>query len=213
MATTTQTLRIAAAIAATFSAFARPVTAEGDLSPIAIYVDDHAHPSPAALAAVALTASSMVRQTKATDEHVRSPQAVVTTLLREGAERSGTFSALVEMLNGSDVVAYVESSLQLRTGLDGYLTQRVIVAGNRRYLHILVNAELRRDRLLAIIAHELQHAVEVAQTPAAQSDEAVRALFQQLDSGRCAPRCTETDEAMNIQAAVLRELIASRHRR
>ena len=121
MARTTRTLMTLAVIAAAFSAFVRPVTAERDPRPIAIHVDDDAHPSPAGLAAVALTASSMVGQTKATDEHVRSPQAVVNILLREGAERSVTFSALVETLNGSDVVAYVESRVQMRTGLDGVL--------------------------------------------------------------------------------------------
>jgi hypothetical protein len=213
MTKTRRMLMAVAVMAAAFSAGAGVATAAGDPRTGAINVADQAHPSLVGLATLNRPTSSMARQAKAEDEHVRSPQAVVAALLRDGTERSETFSRLVAALNGSDVVAYIGSSVRMPTGLDGYLAHHVIVAGNRRYLRILVNAGLGRDRLLAIIAHELQHAVEVAQAPEVQSDAAVRALFQRLDSGRCVYRCTETDEAIHIQEAVLRELLASRDRR
>ena len=76
-------------------------------------------------------------------------------------------------------------------------------------MHVVVNPELSQDRLLGVIAHELQHAVEIAETASVRSAADMRALFKRLDSGTCgvAPHsCRETDAAVRVQEKVLDEL-------
>jgi hypothetical protein len=146
--------------------------------------------------------------------HVRSEQPDVVALLHDGIVRSATLAAIVAVLDASDVVVYMESSRHMpnlsplyETGrLDGYLVHSVATVGNQRYLRIIVNADLPGDRLISIMAHELQHAVEIAQAVTIRSDAGMRRFFQSLDSGRCAPRCAETKAAKRVQDVVLREL-------
>jgi hypothetical protein len=150
------------------------------------------------------------------DLHARSDEAAVKALIQEGMTRSPTFRAVVAALSASDVVAYVQTSLRMKTATNstdpgGYLVHQVTKAGGLRYVQIAVNPTLGRDRLISVIAHELQHAVEIAHDPTVDSEEAVRALFRRLsgfNSGMCAPdrRCMETDAAVRVGNSVLREL-------
>jgi hypothetical protein len=144
------------------------------------------------------------------DEHVRSAQPQVVSVIRDGLSRSATFASLLTTLNESDVVAYVEALWKMPPGLEGYLNHEVLASGGRRYVRIMVDIQLGHDRLIKIIAHELQHAVEVAQAADVRSDEDVRKLFERLDSGQCRRRCTETDSALDVQRSVWTELQAHR---
>ena len=122
--------------------------------------------------------------------------------------RSPTFRTLVAGLNSSDVVVYIESNLRIRSGFNGYLVDRVIVAGGYRYLQVVVNPELSQHQLIGVIAHELQHAMEVAEAGSVRSDTDLRALFKSRDTGACglAHSCTETAAAVRLQEMVLAEL-------
>src|SRR5689334_4961860 len=114
-----------------------------------------------AVAALALTGNLMTGgQQSESDEHVRSSQPAVVALLRDGSARSETLARLILALNRSDVVAYIETTLTPPAGVVGFLANRVIVAGDRRYLRIVLDAGLAHDRFLCIMAHELQHAAE-----------------------------------------------------
>jgi len=85
-------------------------------------------------------------------------------LIADGLEGSPTFRAVVERLNRSDVVVYVRCQTGVAKREDGYL-KFVGSAGGYRYLqaHILYNT--MRARQIALIGHELFHAVEVADAP------------------------------------------------
>ena len=123
------------------------------------------------------------------DCHVRSSDDRLLKALRDGVARSPTLRDLM-----------------------AYLVHRIVTAGNRRYLKVVVNRELARDRLTSVIAHELQHAREVAEAANVRSSAEMGGLFKRLDSGRCVliRSCTETDAAVRLQAAVLGELNAGR---
>ena len=142
------------------------------------------------------------------DEHVRSAQSRVVAAIRDALSRSPTFGRLLTTLDGSDVVVYVELARKMPTGMDGYFAHWVVLSGGYRYVHIFVDFELAQNRLIETIAHELQHAIEFAQAPDVRTNDAMRELFQRLDSGRCVRGCTETDAAIAIQKAVARELRA-----
>ena len=146
------------------------------------------------------------------DSHVRSSEDRLLSLLRNGVARSPTLRELIGVLNGSDVIVYIESRGRMRAGLSAYLVHQVVTAGSHRYLKVVVNRELARDHLAVVIAHELQHAREVAEAANVRSSADMEALFKRLDSGMCVliRSCTETDAAVRLQAAVLGELNAGR---
>ena len=53
-------------------------------------------------------------------------------------------------------------------------------AGGVRYLHVQVTSDLGIDQLVAIAAHELQHAVEVAAHPEVVDAGSLAALYQRI---------------------------------
>jgi hypothetical protein len=146
------------------------------------------------------------------DAHVRSSEDRLLNALREGVARSATFRDLIGALNRSDAIVYLASTGRMRTGFSAYLSHRIVTAGSHRYLKVFVSRELARDRLAAVIAHELQHTREVADAVGVRSSADMRALFTRLDSGGCVliRSCTETIAAVRLEAAVLTELAAGR---
>jgi hypothetical protein len=83
---------------------------------------------------------------------------------------------LVEELAGTDVVVYLADTIREGGRAPGYLTFLASAAGVRYVVvHIDRWCISPFDRI-AVLAHELQHAMEVAQAPEVR-DEATLALF------------------------------------
>src|SRR4029077_10992841 len=96
--------------------------------------------------------------------HVRTMNSHVQQLLREGFLRSPTFARLIERLEGSDVIVYIEVPPELPAGLEG----RMIMmprAHDYRYVRIQIGAGGSAETTIALIGHELQHAAEIAAAP------------------------------------------------
>jgi hypothetical protein len=93
---------------------------------------------------------------------IRSTDRRLRALLDEGLRTSPTLRALVARLYASDVVVYLQCDGP--AGPDGRLTFLSSVGGYR-YLVVRVS-RLARMQQIAMMAHELQHAVEIAETPA-----------------------------------------------
>jgi hypothetical protein len=109
---------------------------------------------------------SFAVQQNAPIQHVRSSEPWILALINAGLARSATFRQLVDTLNESDVIVYIETqatreSRQVhRESLDAYLIHHVVDQGGHRYLRIGLGARGAEKRLISILAHELQHAVE-----------------------------------------------------
>jgi hypothetical protein len=144
--------------------------------------------------------------TAPTARHVRSTEPRVATLIAKGLSLSGTLRRLVQSLDESDVIVYVETSV-VPQRFKGYLLHHVTNRGHCRYLRVVVSAEGRDEHLIGVLAHELQHAREVAQAPEARDEKSLAALFSRI--GLC-PGCVgpvyETDAAISLEAAVKKEL-------
>ena len=112
-------------------------------------------------AATALRADDIDEEPKprlrGSDRHVRS-------LVDDGVARSPFFRALVDQLERSDVVVYVRCG-RLPSRLDGQLTF-VSAAGGLRYVLVQIAWDRPAQRKIAILGHELQHALEIAALPA-----------------------------------------------
>src|SRR5437762_12569216 len=111
--------------------------------------------------------------------HVRSGQPEIAVLIATGLSQSSTFRRLVETLNESDVIVYVHPKLR-HPALRGYLCHNVAARGGHRYLHVAIDMHGTPARLIALLAHELQHAVEVASDTNVRDAAAVEHLFERI---------------------------------
>lgn len=146
-------------------------------------------------------------------QHVRSSEPRILALINTGLARSATIRRLVDTLNESDVIVYIETQVTResrqvhRESLDAYLIHHVVDQGGHRYLRIGLGARGAEKRLIPILAHELQHAVEIARAPEVRDDERLRDFFSRTSlSFNCAGMCYETQEAKDIQGTVNEEL-------
>ena len=110
---------------------------------------------------------------------VRSTNERITKLLSDGVRRSGTFANLVARVHDTDVIVYVEQTYGLPRDMSGRLLLQT-VAGGQRYLRVQVRATLNGDQTIAVIAHELQHALEVARDRQVTDDAGLTALYRRI---------------------------------
>jgi len=157
------------------------------------------------LLAVAVTAQD------ASQRHVRAPEPRILALIEAGISRSATFRSLVASLDRSDVIVYIEPKTT-RENLGAYLAHQIISRGGYRYLQIAVPILGSETRLVTLIAHELQHAVEVAQAPDAIDSASMEQLFDRLAVrfGCDGSTCSETQAAKDVEHAVGEELKGAR---
>jgi hypothetical protein len=143
--------------------------------------------------------------------HVRSDEAQIATLIAGGEERSGAFQHLLETLDASDVVVYLLPK-QSRKALGGYVSHSMTAGGGYRYIRAAVETQGAEDRLIALCAHELQHAVEIAGASDVRDNETLRRFFQRANvTFACAGEgeCYETQAAEEMERTVLSELRAA----
>jgi len=157
-----------------------------------------------------LVLSAVLSAQDAPVHHVRASDAKVAALLNAGMSHSTTFREIVDTLDRSDVVVYVESKTD-RQALGGYLKHSVVAAGEYRYLQIAIEARGSERRLVSLLAHELQHAVEVSQHKDVRDARAMEQLFNSLaiKFGCDGSTCTETQAAKDVEATVNAELKAA----
>jgi hypothetical protein len=142
--------------------------------------------------------------------HVRSDEAQIAALIAEGEMRSEVFQHLLATLDASDVVVYLVPK-QARQGLGGYVSHAMTTGGGYRYIRVAVETQGSADRLIALCAHELQHAVEIAEAREVRDNDALRRFFQRANvTFACAGggECYETQAAEEVEQTVLSDLKA-----
>jgi len=140
---------------------------------------------------------------------VRSTNPAVTTLIKEGATRSASFQRLLERVDELNGIVYVEFGHCAFGHLNGCLLPFVMTTNGGRYLRILVTPDQTRashDGLIALIAHELQHALEVLAHPEVVDLESMLAMYARIGRPLSGRSGYETSEAHAAQEAVLSEL-------
>ena len=124
-------------------------------------------------------------------------------MLIDGAiDRSHAFRRLVDTIETSDAIVYVEDG-ECRHKRRGCLVA-VTRAVPRRIFWVQVDARHREpDDVAATIGHELQHVLEVVSSPTV-TDNATLFLFYDRDGPR--PNSFETEAAIQAGDAVRAEL-------
>jgi hypothetical protein len=96
--------------------------------------------------------------------------------IRIGTAESPTFRALLARLTASDLILYIEIVDRILGGAAGRL-YFVTATSSVRYVRIeLVAAGNVRD-MVALVGHELQHAVEIANAPQVRDAQALALLY------------------------------------
>ena len=142
---------------------------------------------------------------------VRSTDATILELLREGRERSSTFSMLIDAVDRSRGIVYVEFGDCVFGRLHGCMLPFIAPTGGDRYLRIIVTPDKNRrnrDQLLALIGHELRHAIEVIEHEEVIDVATMELLYRRIGipiTGRVGGY--ETSAARVAENAVLSELL------
>jgi hypothetical protein len=97
-------------------------------------------------------------------------------ILLDGLDRSETFRHLVDEIEKSDVIVYLEVQPALKKSLAGKLTW-ITATGSFRYVRISLNPDLANDAMIATLGHELQHAVEVVREASIVSTGSLSAYY------------------------------------
>ena len=140
-------------------------------------------------------------------EHIRTTSCDMMRAVALGMSDSPSFRRLVERVATLHGIVYLTAKQVVQSDtrrvIDGTLQHRVTVAGSYRLLYATVTP-YSGLRPTAIIAHELQHAIEVLESNAT-SERAIDELFQRIGvhSGALT---SETAAARTVEVAVTREL-------
>jgi len=155
------------------------------------------------LLGLCLASASAPRDPDAPYPRVRAVTPLVRSLIADTAARSLTVRELLARLAGSDVIVHVEltGSAQIPTAR----TKLVAAVSGVRFLRIAINAGVPFADLAPLLAHELQHVLEIAEEPGAVSEAGVRQLYDRIGRARGGDRY-ETDAAQQVEWVVRREL-------
>jgi hypothetical protein len=144
--------------------------------------------------------------------HVRSADARIRRLMAEGYSRSRTFATLVDAIDELPCVVYVAHIANLSQGMEAALLHRADGSRELPIMRVLVREGLSNTRGIAVLAHELQHVVEVAQAGAAAGGAAMQQLFGRIGAAQDGWRMFETQAAYRVTESVLDELRQNRPR-
>jgi hypothetical protein len=178
------------------------------VSSLAAAMPAAAGPSPIAGPAGART----VAAAPAALRHVRPRDAVASLLLAFGSEKSARFRELVQNLEDSRVIVYVDVRQDAGHPASGGLTfmgeaagirwvRATVDSGTPSYLRTCQDVV----RLTAILGHELQHALEASQAPALQNIGEFERYFRSIGIDR-EPKPLDTLAARQTGRQVAAEL-------
>lgn len=134
---------------------------------------------------------------------VRSSNPSIAALIQQAIERSETFRGIVETINASDGIVYVEDG-RCGHGARACFTS-VTTAGGNRILSVKVDTRNADWDLMGSIAHELRHTIEVLGNPKVVDNESMLFFYASVGSRRPG-RVFETIAAVEAGNAVRDEL-------
>jgi hypothetical protein len=138
------------------------------------------------------------RRIRTTDQSVRK-------LLKRGYRQSATFREMVTRLQRSDIFVYVEEVPRLPGALEGRLLMLPKAHGHR-YVRIQLALRGSMEDSIALLGHELQHAVEIADAVEVSDEKDMEALYVRIGV-RSGPHIYDTVAAQEMGRRVRRELM------
>jgi hypothetical protein len=117
-------------------------------------------------------------------ERIRTESNQLALVFERTVERSPTFRLIVERIEQSDVIVHVTCS-NFRSLLLAGRTALVSGGPDVRYLRVEILCSQGEPALVTIVAHELQHVLEIASTPDVVDDRSFVRLFRSIGFSTC----------------------------
>ena len=162
-----------------------------------------------AFTATAVRASDPTEALNVPVPHVRAEDPQMRALIADAMASSGTVRALVARITASDVVVFVACERNPAVKAAGRLNF-MVSAGGLRYLVIRLKPA-RRSAAIAMLAHELQHAAEIADTPSIVDGQSLGREYERIGYRSHAAHgglAFDTKAAVDTGRRVAEELIA-----
>jgi len=141
--------------------------------------------------------------------NVRASDNELVALLADGVKKSATLRALTDRLSKSDVIVYVRPDVLSRNANQGHLSF-LSSSGGYRYLVVHLPVGQSKQQQIAMLGHELQHAVVIADASSVIDSDTLRKEFERI--GKVTMAANGRDFSFDSQAAtdarqrILREM-------
>ena len=151
-----------------------------------------------------LTAAQELSAQLSSETRVRAMSPVAAKLLTDGLCRSPTIRSLVGGLDESDVIIFMEVSLDPAIGQ----ARTMLRSANSfaRFLHIQISARVSPQRQLELVGHELRHASEIAAMSEVRDQRSLREAYRNLGWQVATSHDHETEAAREAERLVKREV-------
>jgi hypothetical protein len=146
------------------------------------------------------------------NQHLRVLDRDLKMLIDRGVTQSPTLGKLIAEVEASPLLVFIECALRLPSGV-GARTNFVTSVEDTRLLRVAVDCALTTRWQISLVAHELQHVLEVGRHPEVVDVEAMASLYEDIGyptSRDGSIRHFETEAAIAVQKAVSEELGAIR---
>ena len=110
--------------------------------------------------------------------HIRGTDPQLRGLIDDAVETSATVRELLKRIEASDVVVFVACEPDVSVRVSGRLNF-VAAAGGFRYVVIRLKPT-RRSAAIAMLAHELQHAAEIAAAPSIVDEASMTRAYERI---------------------------------
>jgi hypothetical protein len=142
-------------------------------------------------------------------DRIRPASPYLKTVIATGRDRSATLRSLVERIEQSNVIVYLTCTTFASVTMAGR-TFLVSAGPDFRYVRVQLLCQQPLPGLVAIIAHELQHVVEIASAAWVVDDRSFERLFSMIGFSTCLARPSnqfETGAALETGARAHSELL------
>lgn len=143
------------------------------------------------------------------DFHVRPLDARIEQWLTTGGSSSPTFRSLLDELAGTDVIVYLAIAERLPGGVNGQLSF-LTSTRTARYLRIDLVAGGHAREMVALLGHELQHAVEIAGAAHVRDSQDMAIYYLHIGEAQSNGTRNESLAARAVGERVSQELTAAR---
>jgi hypothetical protein len=137
--------------------------------------------------------------------HVRSSNSDLTALIEQAGQRSATFRGLLDTINASDSIVFVEAG-DCGHGVRACFVS-VAASGAYRYMRVIVDTRKADWDLMGSIGHELRHTIEVIDAPRVRDNVSKHFFYEQIGTrGTATSRETRVavDAGNTVRAEVRR---------
>lgn len=137
--------------------------------------------------------------------HVRALDPTLERILSRGVYRSPTLGYLLSALEQTDVIVQIVASSNMPLSTPARL---LLVPHPKafRFLRVEVRVEGTDDDLMALMGHELRHALEIAEAPDVRDSRALIDLYRRIGHRDASDRQFDTQAAHDTANQIRREL-------